>query len=65
MSYYDHAILMYLKQGPWDPDPLKHEKRYAIARRRGYKSHHRARGTISLLVVAAGLLVLGVTGLSA
>ena len=67
MSYYDHATLMHLKQGPWDPDPYGNERRRKVVRqrRRRSRSSSRLRGAVSLLVVLVGLLVLGATSLGA
>lgn len=63
MSYYDYAVLMHLKQAPWDPNPLRHESHLAGTRRRVVEPPRRARGPVSLLLVAAGLMVLGVAGI--
>ena len=65
MSYYDHATLMHLKQGPWDPDPLHKHRHHVVSHGTQTKSASRMRGTISILVVAASLMVLGASGLGA
>lgn len=65
MSYYDHAILMHLKQGPWDPDPLSKHRHHLIAYHKHARSKRRSRAAISVVVAAVGLLALGVTGLVA
>ena len=63
MSYYDHAVLMSLKQGPWDPDPLRNEHRYSQTRQKRVASSRRVRGVLSFTIVGIGLMVLGATGL--
>lgn len=63
MSYYDHAVLMSLKQGPWDPDPLRNEHHRLQTRQKHVATRRRMRGTLSLAVVAVGLMVLGASGL--
>ena len=62
MSYYDHAILMHLKQGPWDPDPSNKHRHHLTAHHKRVRSTGFKRGIISVLVVAVGILVLGATG---
>ena len=62
MSYYDHDVLMSLKQGPWDPDPLRNEHHRLHTRQKRVASRRRMRGIFSLAVVAVGLMVLGASG---
>ena len=65
MSYYDHAILMHLKQGPWDPNPSDKHRHQLISHRKRIRSSGVKRGIVSVLVVAVGILVLGATGFAA
>ena len=65
MSYYDHAVLMHLKQGPWAPDPHNKHRHQYIAHQKRVRSSGVKRGIISVLVVAVGILVLGATGFAA
>ena len=63
MSYYDHAVLMHYKLERWNQDEPVVRQRHRNYRREPVAS---LRGpVVTLLVVVAGLVMLGVTGLMA